>query len=89
MSDFDFDYKDYAVRQFRMGTITFAAWATVVICGLVIKYGGITDENTGIVIIFLGATSTLVFVFGIYAHFVAWAEKKLFQYKKKIDDDSS
>ena len=89
MSDFDFDYKDYAVRQFRMGTITFGAWATVVICGLVAKYGGITDKNTGIVIVFLGSTAILVFLFGLYAHFVAWVEKKLFQYKKKIDDDAS
>ncbi len=80
---FDFDYKDYAVRQFRMGTITFGAWATVVICGLVAKYGGITDKNTATVIVFLGATSALVFLFGLYAHFVAWVEKKLFQYKER------
>lgn len=85
----DFDFKDYAVRQYRILSITFGSCAVFVICGYIARYGGITDKNTAEVIIFMGITAGLCFVMGLYTSFVAWFEKKIFQYKKKIDDDAS
>jgi len=85
----DFDYKDHGRRQFRIWSIIVGAWGIIIICGLVAKYGNITDQNVAEVILFTSFASALVFFAGIYASFMAWVEKKLFQYKEKIDDDSS
>ena len=79
----DFDYKDHARRQFRIWAIIIGAWAIIIICGLVAKYGNITDQNVAEVILFTSFVGALVFLMGLYASFVAWVEKKLFQYKER------
>ena len=88
MSDFDFDFKDYAVRQFRIWALILGAWATFVILGMISQYAGIEDSNTVQVLVFAALMTFIVLVMGLYVSFVAWTEKKLFQYKKKIDDAS-
>lgn len=85
----DFDFKDYAVRQYRILSITFGSFLAFIICGLVARYGNITDRNAAELLVFMAVAAGLCFLMGLYASFVAWFEKKLFQYKKKIDDDSS
>ena len=84
----NFDYKNYAVRQFRIWAIIFGAWTSIVILGLVVKYGNIVDRNVKEVIIFAALAAGAVLIMGLYTSFVAWFEKKLFQYKKKIDDNA-
>lgn len=87
MSNFDFNFEDYKIRQFRIWAIIFGAWLVVTICGGFAKYGNITDRNVQELIVFAGLTGAIVIAFGFYTSFVAWVEKKLFQYGKKIDGD--
>ena len=82
-----FDLEDHKIRQYRIWSIILGSWLTTVISGVVIRYGNITDENTQVVIAFLGLTAAMVFVFGLYTSFVAWFEKKLFQRIDKINNE--
>lgn len=83
----DFDYKDYAVRQFRIWATILGSCTIIIVLGLVARYGDIQDHNVQKLIVFVTLATSTIFLVGIYVSFIAWVEKKLFQYKKKIDKE--